>query len=61
MDIYRDLPAPALLGLAAREFAGKLERIERIQITPDGISSLLTDLAEAGTRLAESRASANGN
>jgi len=61
MDIYRDLPAQALMGLAAREFAGKLERIDRIQITPDGISSLLSDLAEAGTRLVESRASANGN
>ena len=62
MDIYRDLPPQALMGLAAREFAGKLDRIDKIQITPDGITSLLTELAEAGSRLMNRRAaSGNGN
>lgn len=55
MDIYRDLPPHVLVGLAAQEFAGKLQRIERIQLTPDGIGPLLRDIAEAGARLIDSR------
>lgn len=58
MDIYRDLPPHVLLGLAAQEFAGKLQRIERIQLTPDGIGPLLNDLAEAGARLVNGKAAA---
>jgi regulator of protease activity HflC (stomatin/prohibitin superfamily) len=50
MEIYRDLPPPVLLGLAARELAGKLERIEHLNITPDLVGPLLSDLVEAGTR-----------
>ena len=60
MEIYRDLPPQALMGLAAREFAGKLRSIDRIQITPDGISSLLTDLVEAGTRLTQGKSKRAG-
>ncbi len=41
--IYSDLPPAVLLGLAAREFAGKLQTIEHLNITPDVISTLLTD------------------
>ena len=55
MDVYRDLPAHVLVGLAAQEFAGKLQKIERIQLTPDGIGPLLSDIAEAGARLLEQR------
>jgi len=57
MAIYRDLPPHVLLGLAAQEFAGKLQRIERIQLTPDGIGPLLQDLADAGARLVNGKAS----
>ncbi len=49
IGIYRDLPARVLLGLAAREFAGKLERIDHLNLTPDLISNLLGDLMQAGT------------
>ena len=47
---YRDLPASVLMGLAAREFAGKIETIEHLNLTPDLLGSLLSDLARAGTR-----------
>jgi regulator of protease activity HflC (stomatin/prohibitin superfamily) len=58
IDIYRELPPHVLLGLAAREFAGKLQKIERIQLTPDGVGPLLSDLADAGARLLDSRSAA---
>ena len=58
MEIYRDLPAHVLIGLAAQEFAGKLQRIDRIQLTPDGIGPLLSDLADAGARLVDGKAKA---
>ena len=41
MDIYRDLPPAALMGLAARELAGKLQSIEHLSLTPDILGSLL--------------------
>ena len=58
MGIYRDLPPHVLLGLAAQEFAGKLRTIERIQVTPDGIGPLLSDLADAASRLVDVKATA---
>ena len=50
MDVYRDLPADVMTGLAMREFAGKLERIEHLNITPDMLAPLLGDLFGAATR-----------
>ena len=47
---YRDLPAAVLMGLAAREFAGKIETIEHVNLAPDLLGTLLADLAQAGTR-----------
>ncbi len=41
IDIYRDLPQQVLLGLAARDFAGKLEGIEHLNVTPDLLASML--------------------
>lgn len=41
MNIYRDLPPAALMGLAARELAGKLQSIEHLSLTPDVLGSLL--------------------
>ena len=61
IDIYRDLPREVMMGLAAREFAGKLESIEHLNITPDLLGGLLTDLARAGAdRLARDTADAQG-
>jgi hypothetical protein len=47
---YRDLPAAVLMGLAAREFAGKIETIEHLNLTPDLLGTLLADLTGAATR-----------
>jgi regulator of protease activity HflC (stomatin/prohibitin superfamily) len=41
--IYRDLPSSVLLGLAARELAGKLDTIEHVNITPDLLASVLRE------------------
>ena len=35
IDIYRDIPAHVLMGLAAREFAGQAGSIEHLTITPE--------------------------
>jgi regulator of protease activity HflC (stomatin/prohibitin superfamily) len=43
VSIYSDLPSGVLLGLAAREFAGKLKTIEHLNITPDMLATLLGD------------------
>jgi regulator of protease activity HflC (stomatin/prohibitin superfamily) len=47
MDIYRDLPPAALVGLAAREIAGKLSKIENINVSPDLLGPLLGRLVDA--------------
>ncbi|HEX9863762.1 MAG TPA: SPFH domain-containing protein [Acidimicrobiia bacterium] len=53
IGIYRDLPIQVLLGLAARELAGKLERIDHLNLSPDGMTGLLQTLMTAGTRKLE--------
>lgn len=45
-DIYAELPPGVLLGLAAREFAGKLQTIEHLNVTPDMLATLLGDLLQ---------------
>jgi hypothetical protein len=45
---YGALPPNALLALAAREFASKIERIEHLNLSPDLLSPFLADLAAAG-------------
>lgn len=39
--IYRDLPPAVLLGLAARDLAGKLDTIEHLNVTPDLLATLV--------------------
>lgn len=51
---YRDLAPAVLMGLAARELAGKIETIEHLNLTPDLLGPVLTDLLAAGTRRLES-------
>lgn len=41
MSIYRDLPPSVMLGLAARELAGKLDTIEHLNVTPDLLATVL--------------------
>jgi hypothetical protein len=54
--VYRNLAPAVLMGLAAREFAGKIETIEHLNLTPDLLGSVLTDLLAAGTRRLEAGA-----
>jgi regulator of protease activity HflC (stomatin/prohibitin superfamily) len=43
---YRDLPSHIILGMAARELAGKLTRIDHINVTPDLLATLLGELGK---------------
>ena len=53
MEVYRDLPVHVMTGLAMREFAGKLDRIDHLNLTPDLLGPLLGDLMGAATRRLE--------
>jgi hypothetical protein len=53
MDLYRSLPPAALLGLAARELAGKLQSIEHLTVTPDMLGSLVERVLGAQARKLE--------
>lgn len=55
MTTYADVPMQVLLGLAARELAGKLERIDHLNLAPDTIGPMLTTLMAATTRQIEAR------
>lgn len=41
--IYRDLAPGVLMGLAARELAGKLDTIEHLNVTPDLLASVVSE------------------
>ncbi len=60
MDIYRDLPTPVMVGLAAREFATNLGRIEHLNLSSDALGPLLTNLVQAGTRHLEGNGDTSG-
>lgn len=53
LAMHRDLPTAVVLSMAARELAGKLERIDHLNISPDGLKALLESLATAATRRLE--------
>lgn len=59
MDVYRDLPATVMLGLAARELAAKLQRIDHLSLSSETMGPLLQTLLQAGTRYLEKPASGN--
>jgi regulator of protease activity HflC (stomatin/prohibitin superfamily) len=44
LDAYRDLPATVLLGLAAREVAANLGKVEHLYLTPDLLGPLAARL-----------------
>ncbi|MEJ1969209.1 MAG: SPFH domain-containing protein [Rhizomicrobium sp.] len=48
MAIVRDLPPQVLLGLAARELAGKLDKIEHLNVTPDLLAAVLDGFKNGG-------------
>lgn len=55
MATYADIPLQVMLGLAARELAGNLERIDHLNLAPDTIGPMLTTLMAATTRQIEAR------
>jgi hypothetical protein len=48
LSVYETLPANVVLALAFQEIAGKLQRIEHLNITPDVLQTQLADLFRAG-------------
>lgn len=50
MEIYAEMPSNVMVGLAARELATKLQRIDHLNIAPDMLGPMLTNLVEAGTK-----------
>lgn len=55
MEIYRTMPPNVMLGLAAQELAGKLQRIEHLNIAPEMFGPLLSNLVRAGTHRLEEK------
>lgn len=47
---YGALPPAALMALAAREFAARIEKIEHVNLSSDALAPFLSDLAAAGAR-----------
>jgi len=47
IEVYRDLSVQVLLGLAARELAAKLNKIDHLNVTPDLLATLLGELGKA--------------
>ena len=45
--IYRDIAPAILMGLAARDFAGKLKSIEHLNVTPDLLAAVMGELRQA--------------
>ncbi|MCU7958842.1 MAG: hypothetical protein KZQ58_02375 [gamma proteobacterium symbiont of Bathyaustriella thionipta] len=50
MAVYENLPANVVFALALQEVAGKLKKIEHINITPDVLQTNLADLFGAGAQ-----------
>jgi regulator of protease activity HflC (stomatin/prohibitin superfamily) len=53
--IYRDLPPAVLMGLAARELAGKLDTIEHLNVTPDLLASLISEFRKGAPALIDAQ------
>jgi len=58
MELYRNVPPAVLLSLAARSLAGKLRRIDHLNLSPELLGPMLLDLVGAGTRRLEGKESA---
>ena len=50
LSVYETLPANVVFALALQEFAGKFDKIEHINITPDVLTTNLADLFSAGAK-----------
>jgi regulator of protease activity HflC (stomatin/prohibitin superfamily) len=56
MELYQTVPPPVLWGLAAQALAGKLERIDHLNVSPELLGPMLIDLLGASTRKLEGSA-----
>lgn len=54
MAAYQGVSPAVLLGLAAQGLAGKLRKIEHLNVTPDLLAPILAQLAEAASRRLDS-------
>jgi regulator of protease activity HflC (stomatin/prohibitin superfamily) len=50
MEVMSAVPSSVLLALAAQQLAGKLQRIEHLNLSPDALGPMLQSLIGAGTR-----------
>jgi regulator of protease activity HflC (stomatin/prohibitin superfamily) len=50
LEAYGSLPSGIMLGLALKELAGKLQRIDHLNLGPELLGPALVNLLEAGTR-----------
>jgi len=55
LDAYGKLPPSVVLGLALRELAGKLQKVDHLNLGSDAFGPLLQDLVAAGTRRLEEK------
>jgi regulator of protease activity HflC (stomatin/prohibitin superfamily) len=55
MAIYRDLPPAVMMGLAARELATKLGRIDHVNVTPDLLASLVEGFRKVPPAVVDAR------
>jgi regulator of protease activity HflC (stomatin/prohibitin superfamily) len=46
MELYQNLPSAVLLGLALRDIAGKIGKIEHLNFTPEFLSPLITEFLQ---------------
>ncbi len=49
LEIYRTLPPAVIAALAAQALAQKIERIDHVNVTPELLGPMLSDLVRAGT------------
>ncbi|MCA9527580.1 MAG: band 7 protein [Myxococcales bacterium] len=48
LDVFRGLPTSVILGMAAQELAGKLNKIEHLNLSPEMFGPLVQRLMQAG-------------
>jgi regulator of protease activity HflC (stomatin/prohibitin superfamily) len=49
MEVYKHMPGSVMAGLAARELAGKLQKIEHLNVSPELLGPSLLKLIDVGT------------
>jgi regulator of protease activity HflC (stomatin/prohibitin superfamily) len=55
LEAYGKLPTSIVFGLALRELAGKLQKVDHLNLSPDSFGPMLQDLLAAGTRRLEGK------